>query len=204
MAEVRLPFACVTRLTSPYGYRTDPITGAAHSWHGGIDLVGVDGRIVAAMGGTVAVSQIVTDKQNPTWQWGNYVCVLGDDGNYLYYCHMAERAVRVGERVEAGQLLGYMGRTGLATGNHLHFEVRTAKNQQLNAADYLGIANEAGTVTAPADMDSDPSPWAKEAVAWARAQGILFGDGEGSLHLREACTREMAITFLWRALAGGQ
>lgn len=198
MAEARLPFSCVIRLTSPYGYRTDPITGAAHSWHGGIDLVGVDGRIVAAMGGTVAVSQIVTDQRNATWQWGNYVCVLGDDGNYIYYCHMAERAVQTGERVEAGQLLGYMGKTGLATGNHLHFEVRTARNQQINAAEYLGIANEAGTITAPADADSVPSPWAREAVEWAQAQDILFGDGDGGLHLREACTREMAVTFLHR------
>lgn len=204
MAEPRLPFACVTRLTSPYGYRTDPLSGERNCWHGGLDLVGVDGRILASAGGTVVVSQIITDRANPTWQWGNYVCILGDDGNYIYYCHMAERAVKTGDRAEAGQLLGYMGRTGRATGNHLHFEVRDAKNRQLNAADYLGIANEAGTVTAPADEDSNPSPWAREAVEWARAQGILCGDGTGGLHLREPCTREMAITFLYRALGGGR
>lgn len=203
MAEARLPFSSVMRLTSPYGRRLDPITGEV-SRHGGIDLVGVDGRVVASMGGVVAVSQMVTDRANPTWEWGNYICVLGDDGHYIYYCHLAERLVRAGERVEAGQLLGYMGSTGRSTGMHLHFEVRTAQNRTVNAAEYLGIANEVGTVVAPADADSTPSPWAREAIEWAQAEGILCGDGSGGLHLREACTREMALTFLWRAVGGGR
>ena len=74
MAETkaRLPFASVMRVTSPYGRRLDPITGEV-SRHGGIDLVGVDGRIVAVMGGVVAVSQMVVDRNDRTWEWGNYV-----------------------------------------------------------------------------------------------------------------------------------
>lgn len=204
----RLPFDSAIRLTSPYGDRVDPISGAENSWHGGLDLIGEDGKIRAAVGGVVAVSQQVTDQSNPTWEWGNYVCVLGDDGNYIYYCHMAARSVRAGERVAAGQLLGYIGRTGRATGVHLHFEVRDAKNRQINAADYLGIANEIGDVAASGVSgdrgDSIPSAWAQEAVEWARARGILYGDEQGNLHLREGCTREAAITFLWRALGGGQ
>lgn len=199
MREVRLPFGCVMRLTSPYGDRSDPFTGQ-RAFHGGIDLVGVDGRVLAVMEGLVVVSQMVTDSRDPSSAWGNYVCVRGDDGNYCYYCHLASRAVRRGERVEAGQFLGEMGATGRATGLHLHFEVRNANNVKQNAADYLGIENAAGLVTAPHDGDNVPAAWAREAVDWARASGILRGDALGDLHLRESCTREMALVFLWRAV----
>ena len=92
----RLPFDGRIRVTSPYGYRTDPITGAQGAWHGGLDLVGEDYVIRAAMGGTVVVSQMVTDPYDRTSEWGNYVCVAGADGSYIYYCHMAERRVQVG------------------------------------------------------------------------------------------------------------
>lgn len=201
MSKARYPFGCVMRLTSAFGERVDPITGAAGAWHGGVDLVGIDGRVLAVMSGVVVVSQIVLDRGNPTWEWGNYVCVLGDDGRYCYYCHLAERAVAYGARVEAGQLLGYMGSTGKSTGTHLHFEVRDGANVQLNAAAYLGIENCAGVVVAPPDGDNVPAEWAREAVEWAQSAGILRGDGAGDLHLREACTREMALVFLWRAMA---
>ena len=113
------------RISSPFGYRTDPITGAQGVFHAGIDLVGInDKTICAPVDGVVIVSQMVTDKTNRTWEWGNYICVLGDDGNYIYYCHMAERRVNRGQRVSAGDILGIMGSTGYSTGDHLHFEVR--------------------------------------------------------------------------------
>lgn len=197
----RLPFDGRIRVTSPYGYRTDPITGAQGSWHGGLDLVGEDYIIRAAVSGQVVVSQMVTDRANATWQWGNYVCVLGEDGRYIYYCHMDERRVRTGQRVSAGDILGIMGSTGYSTGDHLHFEVRDSANRQIDAAAYLGIANEIGVVgaaesTAPAAESS--TAWSDEAVAWATANGIIYGDGNGNLMLDERCTRRQMVTFLHR------
>ena len=193
----RMPLNGTARITSIYGRRTDPITGAANAWHGGLDLVADDRTICAVVGGRVAVSQIVTDKSNATWQWGNYVAVLTDDGHVIYYCHMASRAVSAGQRVEAGDVLGMMGTTGYSTGVHLHFEVRTTQNEQINAADYLGIANALGAV-----QTTDPGAYALDAIAWAQEKGILRGDGAGNLMLDEPCTRRQVVTMLHRALGG--
>ena len=201
----RLPFDSKMRITSTYGMRTDPISGQRKR-HGGLDIVGEDYIIRAVCDGVVAVSQMVTDKSNATWQWGNYVCVLGDDGNYIYYCHMAERRVSRGQRVKAGDILGIMGTTGYSTGDHLHFEVRNNANVVQDPAAYLGIPNEVGEVKLPdagEDGDSIPAEWARDAVEWAKRAGILYGDEVGNLRLREPCTREMAVVFLYRAMTGG-
>lgn len=130
------------RVTSPYGQRM--LNGIADN-HRGIDLVGVGGTAVCSVcDGTVLVSQIITDKSNLTWQWGNYVAVQAGDGTVHYYCHLDSRAVKKGEKVKKGQRIGIMGNTGYSFGAHLHFEVRR-NNTAINAADYLGIPNKTGS-----------------------------------------------------------
>jgi murein DD-endopeptidase MepM/ murein hydrolase activator NlpD len=129
------------RLTSPFGNRT--LNGNAE-WHGGVDLVGVGTTAVCSVcDGTVLVSQIITDKTNLTWQWGNYVAVLANDGTVHYYCHLASRAVKKSDNIKKGQRIGIMGNTGYSFGAHLHFEVRR-NNKAINAAEYLGIPNKGG------------------------------------------------------------
>jgi murein DD-endopeptidase MepM/ murein hydrolase activator NlpD len=190
----QMPLEGDVRITSAYGNRTNPITGQPNEWHGGLDLVSADRTVRAAVGGRVAVSQIVTDRANATWQWGNYVAILGDDGNVIYYCHLAERRVEANQRVEAGDVIGIMGTTGYSTGIHLHFEVRDQANRQIDAAAYLGIENKIGDVKAIA---SDTA-WSDEAVAWAVENEILYGDGNGNLMLDEPCTRRQMVVFLHR------
>lgn len=130
------------RVTSPYGQRM--LNGIADN-HRGIDLVGEGGTAVCSVcDGTVLVSQIITDKSNLTWQWGNYVAVQSNDGTVHYYCHLASRAVKKGDKVKKGQRIGIMGNTGYSFGAHLHFEVRR-NNVAINAADYLGIPNKTGS-----------------------------------------------------------
>lgn len=129
------------RLTSPFGQRV--LNGSA-DYHNGVDLVGVGSTSVCSVcDGTVLVSQIITDKSNLTWQWGNYVAVQAGDGTVHYYCHLASRAVKKGDKVKKGQRIGIMGNTGYSFGAHLHFEVRR-NNKAINAAEYLGIPNKAG------------------------------------------------------------
>ena len=133
------------RLTSPYGQRT--LNGVSQ-WHNGVDLVGVGGTAVCSVcDGTVLSSQIITDKSNRTWEWGNYVSVQAGDGTVHYYCHLASRAVKKGDKVKKGQRIGIMGNTGYSFGAHTHFEVRR-NGKAINAAEYLGIPNKAGTYTA--------------------------------------------------------
>lgn len=137
------PFeSCKYRLTSPYGQRT--LNGVSQ-WHNGVDLVGVGSSAVCSVcDGTVLSSQIITDKSNRTWEWGNYVSVQASDGTVIYYCHLASRAVKKGDKVKKGQRIGIMGNTGYSFGAHLHFEVRR-NNKAINAAEYLGIPNKGGT-----------------------------------------------------------
>lgn len=139
-----IPFkANSVKLTSPYGQRT--LNGKTDT-HSGYDLVGVGSTdVTAAVGGKVAVSRIITDKSNLTWQWGNYVCILGDDGRYYYYCHLASRAVNKGDTVKVGDKLGVMGSTGYSFGAHLHFEVREKDGKMtVNPETILGIPNKVG------------------------------------------------------------
>ena len=212
-------------MASPFGLRTDPITGEENCWHGGVDLVSPDPAAVvrASCGGYVLRSRIAPNdgSGDRTWEWGNYVSVLGDDGCVIYYCHLSKRLVSDGERVEAGRGLGIQGSTGRSTGNHLHFEVRQ-NGVQTDPCAYLGIPNETGFAWAPGTgEDAEPvsqdqaqipeppalrswedevSPWAKDAVGRMIARGILLGRGNGDYALRENVTREEVCVMIERAM----
>lgn len=104
-------------ITSPYGYRKDPIT-RKRSKHTGIDIAAGTGvPIVAANSGTVIVSG---------WSskgYGNYIVIDHGGGRSTLYAHQSRLAVKKGAYVTKGQTIGYVGSTGYSTGPHLHFEV---------------------------------------------------------------------------------
>ena len=108
-------------ITSLFGPRNHPITGV-YSNHGGTDVRAAYGtNIKAARGGVVMTSEY-------HWSYGNYVVVVHDNGTSTLYAHMSKRAVKEGQTVKQGQVLGYVGSTGSSTGNHLHYEVRTTNS----------------------------------------------------------------------------
>ncbi|MFN8037104.1 MAG: peptidoglycan DD-metalloendopeptidase family protein [Acidimicrobiia bacterium] len=104
-------------IVSGFGYRVHPIFHTSRL-HAGIDLEEPAGvPIRAAAAGVVAIA-------GPRGGYGNAVVI--DHGNRLatVYGHQSRIAVAPGQRVNAGQVIGYVGSTGWATGPHLHFEVR--------------------------------------------------------------------------------
>ncbi len=104
-------------ITSLFGPRNHPITGK-YSNHGGTDVrAGYGTKIKAARGGVVMTSEY-------HWSYGNYVVVVHDNGTSTLYAHMSKRAVKEGQTVTQGQVVGYVGSTGSSTGNHLHYELR--------------------------------------------------------------------------------
>ena len=138
-----LPYRGNFKVTSPYGYRT---LGGKREFHRGLDLVGIDSKEVRCIsGGVVVSSTIVTDKTNRTWEWGNYVHVKSDDGYSFFYCHLKTRSVKVGERVEVGDLIGIEGSTGYSLGSHCHVEMRKGA-QSMNVAEYMEIDNKAHSI----------------------------------------------------------
>lgn len=138
------------KITSIYGYRT---MSGIREFHKGLDMVGLDNiNVIAVKDGTVVRSRIVTDKNNATWQWGNYVAVAHKDGTTAYYCHLKSRNVSQGQQIKAGTVIGVMGSTGYSTGPHLHFELRKGTTA-INPCVLLGITNQVGTYIVPDDKD---------------------------------------------------
>ena len=117
-------------VTSEFGYRRDPFTGERKG-HSGMDLAVPTGTSVrAALPGTVTVS---------TYNRGGYgYYVMIDHGNGLstLYGHNSQLLARVGQTVEAGDVIALSGSTGRSTGPHLHFEVRI-NGERTNPRSYL-------------------------------------------------------------------
>ncbi|MEB2608749.1 M23 family metallopeptidase [Burkholderia cenocepacia] len=118
-ARFAMPVA-VTRISSPFGGRVHPVSGARHV-HSGVDLAAPAGRAVHASERGV-VTFIGTEPRG----YGKYVVIRHDGGYASYYAHLSafEPTLRTGARVMRGQCVGAVGSTGTATGPHLHFEVR--------------------------------------------------------------------------------
>jgi murein DD-endopeptidase MepM/ murein hydrolase activator NlpD len=108
-------------ITSGFGYRSDPISGAS-SFHAGIDFGASCGTPIKAAGNGVVVSASWMDG------YGNGTIVNHGGGMATLYGHQSGFAVSAGQTVSAGQVIGYVGSTGKSTGCHLHFEVRISGN----------------------------------------------------------------------------
>ncbi|TGG92732.1 M23 family metallopeptidase [Natronospirillum operosum] len=103
-------------MSSRYGYRTDPFTGA-NAWHGGLDFAGPEGLdIVSVASGVVVYS-------GERGGYGNMVEINHGGGYSTRYAHNRENYVQVGEIVEKGQVIAALGNTGRSTAPHVHFEV---------------------------------------------------------------------------------
>jgi len=119
------------KMTSPFGYRTAPTTGAS-TYHQGVDLAGPEGTpIYAARSGIVTIAG-----------WGNaagyYVTINHLDGFSSIYMHLSSYVVSSGTSVSQGQLIGYMGNTGVSTGSHLHFGI-AYNGAYVNPAGYVNL-----------------------------------------------------------------
>ena len=119
-----------TQITSRFGHRIHPLNKRRHI-HSGIDFRGQKGTPVMA-----ASSGLVISKGSK----GAYGQTLVIDHGYNFttlYAHLSGYRVKPGQWVKSGQIIGFVGRTGRATGPHLHFEVR-CHNVPLNPIKYLG------------------------------------------------------------------
>lgn len=119
-AKWQMPLRDGYRISSPFGMRFHP---TKHVWklHDGVDMAAPTGTpIYAASSGTIIRKDFTANA------YGNYVVIDHGNGIQTGYAHMNAYApnIGVGTRVTTGQLLGYVGMTGPATGPHLHFNVK--------------------------------------------------------------------------------
>lgn len=128
-ATWRTPVSGYT-LTSPFGMRVHPVTGV-NKMHNGIDMACAQGTpIYATRAGTVTTASYQAGGA------GYYVSINHLDGFSSIYMHMTHYVVSAGQSVSQGQLIGYVGSTGISTGPHLHFGISYA-GSYVNPLAYL-------------------------------------------------------------------
>lgn len=109
--------------------------------HKGIDLVdnrGTDAKVYAVADGVVVAASFgAWDKS-----YGNMCAIDHGNNTYTNYAHLSKITVKKGQRVNAGNVIGYQGSTGNSTGNHLHFEIHlNGKWNRVNPKPYLDALN---------------------------------------------------------------
>ena len=120
------PLPVAGTITSQFGHRVDPITGEVSS-HTGTDIACAEGTpILAAADGTVTVANGLD-----SWggSYGYYIQIDHGGGLETLSAHCSSICVTTGQQVQTGQVIGYVGHTGRATGNHLHLEVLINKTR---------------------------------------------------------------------------
>ncbi|MBQ8957764.1 MAG: M23 family metallopeptidase [Bacteroidales bacterium] len=104
-------------ISSYFGHRPDPIY-KIEKFHSGMDFSSTLGTEAYATG-----DGVVFDVEKNAWGYGNMVIIDHGYGYKTRYAHLQKPAVRKGQKVKRGQVIGYIGSTGKATGVHLHYEV---------------------------------------------------------------------------------
>ena len=104
-------------ITSPFGYRNDPVLGG-NRLHAGVDIGASSGTPIKAAGDGVVIMA--------GWNggYGNFTLIDHGGGLATGYGHQSSIGVRVGQHVSTGEVIGNVGSTGASTGPHLHWEVR--------------------------------------------------------------------------------
>ncbi|MBK6524416.1 MAG: M23 family metallopeptidase [Crocinitomicaceae bacterium] len=107
----------LTRLSSGYGFRIDPIY-KTQKMHWGIDFTAETGTNVYASG-----NGVVKDVEEKLWGYGTSVIIDHGFGYTTRYAHLSGYTVKKGDKITRGQLIGYVGSSGKSTAPHLHYEV---------------------------------------------------------------------------------
>src|SRR5690625_1231308 len=175
------------RVTSPFGWRNDPITGE-RKFHTGIDLVKEHrSPIYAFVEGTV-----IHAKEGVTGSgFGGYgitVAVLDKHGCLHVYAHLDMAVTSAGHKIDRGQMIGRQGNTGKSTGSHLHYEIRKTSSPQ-----YGWIADRANNCHDPTEYlinyyaeedkpkmsdrfkDVPVGHWAEKSINKAAESGVIAG-----------------------------
>ncbi len=104
----------VAKITSGFGYRTDPKTGKPKEFHNGIDLsVPIGTSIRSPLDGIVSLVSSGGDG-------GNQIIIRHSNGYFTGYAHLSKQLVKKGDKIKKGDVIGLSGNTGKSTGPHLH------------------------------------------------------------------------------------
>ena len=197
------PFQKPYRIGTPFGQKG---TLWKSGYHSGLDLIslaaGGDGKVYPVAPGKV-IRRVMGDVS-----YGNYVAVQLEDGMLSLYAHLKSIAVTPGQDAAYDTQLGVEGATGNVTGAHLHLELHEKQYHYPATIDPAAFLDaRLGEQQAPAPQpqpepspaqDNRPDAYARQAVEWAVAEGLLRGDDTGNLRLHEPITRQDVVVLLYR------
>ena len=142
------------RITQKFGNTSFSASGAYNGkGHNGIDLAASVGAPIRAARGGVVLGTGNTDQVRGCYSFGKWVLLKHDNGLDTIYAHLSQISVYGGESVNVGDVLGYSGETGYATGPHLHFGVYVGEATQIMR---LGDATKSKTPCSGATMPVAP------------------------------------------------
>jgi murein DD-endopeptidase MepM/ murein hydrolase activator NlpD len=147
----------VIRITQYFGRTIDSQRLYVSGTHNGIDYAAPIGTpVMAAFPGVV--TYVEATKVRAGCQYGKFVLIKHPNGLSTIYGHLSVVSVAEGQKIDMGQVIGYSGSTGYATGPHLHFGVYASQGIRVVNASDLGSKNCAGipTVAAPTSAYLDP------------------------------------------------
>lgn len=121
------------KISSDFGSRIHPITKTKR-FHSGVDISAPFGTSIRALAGGMVIYS------GPYRGYGNLVVLDHGKGVTTHYAHCWATKVKVGQRLKRNTVLGYVGDTGLASGPHLHFEIRK-DGKAIDPASYTGLVN---------------------------------------------------------------
>jgi murein DD-endopeptidase MepM/ murein hydrolase activator NlpD len=126
----RKPIGDSSEMTSTFGKRANPFGFGGSEFHNGLDFIDEYGAPVLA----TAPGKVIEAGYNGGY--GNQIAIQHAHGYQTLYAHLSEIGVKVGDRVERGEVIGALGNTGRSTGPHLHYEVHL-ENQPLDPQNFL-------------------------------------------------------------------
>jgi murein DD-endopeptidase MepM/ murein hydrolase activator NlpD len=117
-SNLPLGYPFIGEVRSDYGYRSNPFGGGGSEFHKGIDLKGNIGDTVRCTG------EGIVEKTEWDKGYGKCITIKHTHGLECIYGHLSEFNVTAGQKVKAGDVIGFIGSTGRSTGPHLHYEIR--------------------------------------------------------------------------------
>ena len=134
------------RLTQDYGSTSFAKYGYRGKWHNGVDYGAPIGTpVLAAESGKIIASDN-QDKYCYRGAYGKYIAIEHENNLTTLYAHLSLQTAKVGDVIQKGQVIGYVGKTGYATGHHLHFTVYSSITFSLKPSKSCGPMPSGGDI----------------------------------------------------------
>lgn len=133
-------------LSQGYGRTAFAANSDFYRFHNGVDIANIYGTPIVAAGDGKVIATGNSDRYCPGGTYGQYIVIKHDNNLATLYGHLSLIKVTAGQNIARGDLIGYMGHSGLATGTHLHFTVYDSRTLEIKQSRVCGLLPYGGSV----------------------------------------------------------